>query len=173
MKAQEAGATLYTGLINGKLHQKMTCDQCNFQSGYTIGLDGRLNSGGLFFLISGDFIKFDLLPINKIDYFSKEKMTLLKLKAGMGFKIISFSKEVFLSSKIQLVFSSIYDYNQELLFESGLQVNDGFLGATSGLMLNYKALIFELEFEKGLLNMFYEMPQTKTDFITLKTGFKF
>lgn len=172
-EGQEAGATLYAGISNARLHENTICQKCNFQSGYVLGFDARLNSGSLHFLVSGDYATLDLIPKAKNDYFSKDKMQLFKLKAGMGFRLIKFSDNVFLSSKGQLAFTSFFKYDDEPLFERGLQLNDGVLGAATGLMFNYGALMFELEYERGILNMFYERPETNIDFITLKTGFKF
>jgi hypothetical protein len=170
---QEAGATIYGGLINAKLHSQNYCLNCKYQSGYVVGLDGRLNSGALYFMVSGDYGKLDLLPVETVDYIGKDKMTLFKLKAGMGFKILGFSDRVYLSSKIQMSFTNIFKYDDTILKLSNYRLNDGFLGATTGLMLNYGVLIIELEFERGLLNMFYDEPETKLNFLTLKTGFKF
>lgn len=173
VNAQVAGLSLHAGLYNGIIQDKTICPEYNFQSGYMFGADAALNSGGLWFMASGDYGRFDQLPVAKIDYFSNKSMNLFRGKAGMGFKIFGLSEKVYFSSKLQLCFDLVSSFSQEALVAKKLKINDGFMGAVTGIAFQYGALLFEFEYEKGILNLYYEQPETKIDFFGIKTGVKF
>jgi hypothetical protein len=118
-------------------------------------------------------MKSDHFPSQKVDYFRKEAITLYKGKGGLGFRVLKMSDKVYLTSKVLASFNILIDYNADIISNKGYSLNDGFMGFTSGIAFNFGALMLELEYEKGLINMFYGRPETKIDYFTLKTGVSF
>lgn len=143
-----------------------------FQTGYLVGIDGRLTDGAMYFMLSGEYGKFDLMSQEKFNISGGEKFSFFKGRTGLGFKLFGNDK-VFVSSKVQASFDIVLDYNDDFLKPKNYKINDGFLGAATGLALNIYALFVEFEYEHGILNMYYERPETIINFYTLKVGVKF
>ncbi|MCB0647571.1 MAG: hypothetical protein KDC49_12970 [Saprospiraceae bacterium] len=170
--SQEAGATFYSGVTVGKTHDPIVSKEGQYQSGYLVGLDARLNDGGLYFMLSGEYGKFDLMSQETISITKGEKFSFFKGRTGLGFKLFG-NEKVFVSSKLQASFDIVLNYNNDFLKPTEYQINDGFLGAATGIGLNIYALFVELEYEHGILNLYYEKPETIINFYTLKVGVKF
>lgn len=172
LSAQSAGATFYSGVTFGKTKDPIVSKEGQFQTGYLIGLDGRLNDGSLYFMLSGEYGKFDLMSQEKINIATGEKFSFFKGKTGLGFKILG-NDNVYISSKIQASIDLVLNYDDAVLKPTDYKINDGFLGAATGIGLNIYALFIELEYEHGILNLYYEKPETIINFYTLKLGVKF
>ncbi|HMS67323.1 MAG: hypothetical protein WAT92_20405 [Saprospiraceae bacterium] len=172
ISAQEAGATFYTGLTFGSTKDIVINKPGQSQSGYLFGLDGRLNSGGLYFMLGGEYGKFDMMSQEKLNITSGSKFSFFKGRAGMGFKLFGTDK-IYLSSKAQASFDIVLNSDDAIFETTSYQINDGFLGAATGLGLNIYALFIEFEYEHGILNMYYQKPETTINFYTIKAGVKF
>jgi hypothetical protein len=173
VSSQEAGATFYAGLSNGFFPTKSFCNDCKYHSSRFLSMDGRLNSGGMYFLFTVDYQKSDHFPTSKIDYFGDNQLTMVKGKGGLGFRILKISKKIFFTSKAQVAFDLIVDHDKNLVENKGYKMNDGFMGLITGIAFNFGALVLDLEYEKGIVNVFYEQPDTKLDFVSLKAGIAF
>lgn len=172
LSAQEAGATFYSGVSFGSTKDAFINKPGESQAGYLLGLDARLNSGGLYFMLGAEVGKFDMMSQENLDIFGGNKFSFFKGRAGMGFKLFG-NEKVYLSSKALASFDIVLNSDDGFLEATSYQVNDGFLGAATGLGLNVYALFVEFEYEHGILNMYYQKPETSINFYTFKVGVKF
>ena len=127
----------------------------------------------MYFLIGGRYTK---LAINDDSFpaISSNSYNVGTLRIGLGFTLAHLSRRVKLKSLLvgSLHFQGLIDSNQvrDLVFED---LNDSFLGATTGLGVDIGALTLMVEYEYGLVNAVRFIQETKMNFITVSAGFWF
>lgn len=173
LNGQEAGATLFTGMSVGLTNDNYITENRSYHYGYTVGLDARINSGAMYFLISGEYGKLDFRGIKENRLFSSDKVNLFKGRAGLGFKLFGITDQIYFASRLQASFNIVTDYNSDDKWLKDNKINDGFMGANTGLEFHFHALWAALEYEKGILNMYYKRPKSSIDLVSFKVGVKF
>lgn len=173
LSSQEAGATFFTGISVGQSSDRYITENNSYHYGYTVGLDARITSGSLYFLVSGEYGKLDFRGVKENSLSSSEKVNLFKGRAGMGFKILGISEDIYFTSRLQGSFNLVTDYDPNNTWLKDNRINDGFMGVNTGLEFNFYALWAAIEYEKGIINMYYQRPESLIDFVSLKVGVKF
>ncbi len=159
----QAGAHIYAGGVMVTSGDKTLTLPKSGTLGYEAGLDARLNSDDMYFLLGG---KFGILGKKDVSY--------LKGRVGLGFDIFHFSHNIYLRTKLQGSLNFLLDYNSEIALPLGYdKINDGFAGGVTGLGLTLGSLMIDLEYEYGILNVAYKQPTSKLNFLALNAGFRF
>jgi hypothetical protein len=171
--SQDAGATFYTGISAGFTKDSYITQKNELHFGYNLGLDARINSGALYFLISGEYGKLDFRGVQENSLFSGDKVNLFKGRAGLGFKVLRITERIYFASRLQGAFNIVTDYNSDNQWLKDNKINDGFMGVNTGLEFHFYSFWASLEYEKGFMNMYYKRPDSAIDFLAFKVGVKF
>jgi hypothetical protein len=166
------GVSLYSG-ISAFYNQDPSVNAVgDGQYGYLIGFDSRLNSGNLYFSIGGRYIVTSLVPENSMSFFSNtEDYKIGELRTGFGFNLINFNKHTRLRSKLMV--SAMMAINSPMTrveIEGYEVVNDSWGGIVTGIGLDFGPLTADLEFHKGLVNVYNEQPDSKLNAYSLTLG---
>ena len=172
---QTQGLVIQTGLTSGFSKDNNVTRSGEAHYGWMVGADARILEGGMYFIIGGQYHQTSLISTKKADFF-KNDWQILMGRGGFGFNVINFSERIVLRSKILGSVNFIMDTTSEGLNVDGYRgkdVNDSFLGATTGVGLTLGSFDVDIEYQYGILNAFYKKPDTKFGFITQMAGFHF
>ncbi len=175
----QAGMTVYAGPSVAFSSDKVVTGAGEAHYGYVVGAHARLNSDAMYFLFSGEYGTFDLVSNKKIGFIGGDDLKYGKFKVGMGFDVYRLSSKIALRSKIQGSILFVSDYNEALLKDPRYTVpgytniNDGIAGLGTCLGVSLGSLIIDVEYEKGLFNLFKEKKTSKMNFLNLVVGFRF
>jgi hypothetical protein len=173
--AQTQGLVVQAGLTSAFSKDKNITRSGEGHYGWMVGGDARILEGGMYFIIGGQYHQTSLISTTKADFF-KNDWQILMGRAGFGFNVINFSERIVLRSKILGSVNFIIDTTSEGLPVDGYRgkdLNDSFLGATTGVGLTLGSIDIDLEYQYGIMNAIYKKPDTKFGFITLMAGFHF
>ncbi len=169
-KAQ-SGLNVYTGISSASSPSEIITTSGERNQGYLLGADARLNSGNMYFLLSGQYHVINFNATEGSFFSVEENMSWLKLRFGLGFNLINFSDKVALRAKALLSIDSIVSApeidNMDLIF------NASTAGGHLGVGLDFYAFTFDIEYEKGFFNAVNMVPSTTLDFITAYVGVRF
>jgi len=171
----EAGVHVYAGISNAKNNDALITPDLTSHPGYLIGVDARLNSGSMYFLIGGQYHRLDYIAQSQKSYFSvDEKMAWLKLRIGLGFNVLNLSDKFALRAKALGGINVISSYPSTL---AAPYRDDGYNTGTAGLTLGVGVDIYnitlDVEYEKGFFNAVNKVKGTEFDFLMLTMGFFF
>ncbi|MFM2395136.1 MAG: hypothetical protein RLZZ546_3119 [Bacteroidota bacterium] len=174
----QAGMTVYAGPSVAFSSDKIVTPS-GAHYGYVIGANARLNSDGMYFLLSGEYGRYDFLSNNKLSFIGGDDLGYMKGKIGIGFDFLKLSRNMFLRSKIQGTVLFVNSYNEELLSTPLLKtngytaINDGVGGLATSLGISKGIFSLDLEYDHGLFNIFKEKKSSKMNFLNLVFGVRF
>ena len=163
MMNAQAGAHIFAGGVMVSSSDKNLTIPKSGALGYEVGLDARLNSDNMYFLVGG---KYGVL--------GKKEFSYIKGRIGLGFDIFHFSHNIYLRTKIQGSLNFVNDYDSNIAVNPGYEkVNDGFAGVNTGLGLTLGALMFDIDYEYGIFNVAFKQADSKINFLGLNVGYRF
>ncbi|MBK9255593.1 MAG: hypothetical protein IPM42_08920 [Saprospiraceae bacterium] len=172
--AQNPGLVIQTGLSAAFNRDARVTEKGQGHYGWMVGADARLLDGDLYFLIGGQYHQTNLKSVSSGKFFKENDLDLLMLRLGLGFNLWHLSDHITFRSKllgsINFVMSSP---DGGLGIEGFKEINDSFLGATTGLGVTIGALDVDLEYQYGVINAFRRQSDSLFDFWTLSFGFHF
>lgn len=172
--SQDAGVRAYAGVTSSKNRVLAITPNGTSHTGYHFGADGRLNSGGMFFIVGLRYTSIDLLATAKADFFKNAtKHTIFTPRFGFGWHLIEFGEGLSIRGKILGHFDFHGGYDEALLTVPYEEIVDATAGATLGLGLQLKFITVDVEYEYGFINVFREEKETKADALSLSLGFFF
>ncbi|MBK9151832.1 MAG: hypothetical protein IPM26_12920 [Saprospiraceae bacterium] len=172
--AQNPGLVLQTGLSAAYCKDTNVTPGGRGHYGWMVGADARLLEGDLYFLVGGQYHFSNLTASKSPDFFKNNDWQLLMLRLGMGFNLLHLSDRSSLRSKLLASFNFPAEAPKNGLGKEGYeQLNDSFLGATTGLGLTLGSFDIDLEYQYGIINAFYKKPDSTFDIFTLSVGFHF
>ncbi|HPK08896.1 MAG TPA: hypothetical protein PK147_06310 [Saprospiraceae bacterium] len=173
----QSGANVYGGVAIGQSQDNFISQSGQSHSGFLVGLDGRLVGDDMYFLAGVQYATLSLVSEESLSFFSStNKMKMIKGRIGVGFNLIRFSESFAIRSKLLGSFNFINDFDNARLPAPSTgyaSVNDGYLGAVTGLGVDLGIFTFDVEFEYGVMNVFYQKSQTKYNTLSLTGGIKF
>ena len=142
-------------------------------TGYHIGADGRLMSGGMSFIVGGRFHSLSEVPTDGFKLTGHEsKLLIANGRGGLGFNLITFGPSIRVRSKIlasiDIVLNSSGAYTVP-----GYNINDGWLGLTTGLGADFGPITVDIEYEYGVLNAYFQKKDSTFNTLTFSAGFFF
>ncbi len=169
----QSGLNVYTGISSASSPSEIITSSGERNQGYLLGADARLNSGNMYFILSGQYhvLNFDS---SQGSFFSVEnKMTWLKLRFGLGFNVINFSEKVALRAKALLSIDSLASVPEDVQGNMDFVFNNATAGGHLGIGIDFYLFTFDIEYEKGFINAVNMMPSSTVDFITAYVGVRF
>ena len=169
----QSGLNVYAGISSASSPSEIITTTGERNQGYLLGADARLNSGNMYFLLSGQYhvLNFDA---SQGSFFSvEEQMSWLKLRFGLGFNVINFTDKIALRAKALLSIDPIVSVPEEIENNDDLIFNASTAGGHLGVGLDFYAFTFDIEYEKGFFNAVNMVPSTTVDFITAYVGVRF
>lgn len=168
----QSGLSVYTGLSFAVNQDAQVTPSGSLHSGYHIGADARIFSeSSMFFQIGAQYHKIGVLASESLTVAPKDGMSIIKGKAGLGFYLFS-TKVLRLRLKTQGVIDYVFDYDRSLIIDNPPydRLNEAHLGAMAGVGIDFLFLTFDLDYEYGLINAYFDRPDTKFNYLTLSVG---
>lgn len=171
----QGGMNIYTGIAANFNKDKNVTPEGTGHYGYFVGVDGRLNSGDLYFAGGLRYHRTSLMAESSKSFFSNEEnFAVLVFRGGFGFNLKHFSHKTRLRSKIFGAFNMASNSPETRLETVGYEkLNDSWGGLTSGLGMDIGAITLDLEYHKGFVNAYNGQPGTKFDTWSFAVGFFF
>jgi len=173
-QAQLGGMRAYAGITTMTNQDKVVNPEGQIYSGYHVGVDGRLMSGTMSFLVGVRYTVVSSGPQESIKIFGHEsQISVMNGRVGLGYNIISFGELFKIRTKALASFDLILLTKGEPTVPSDYVINDGWLGGVTGLGFDIGPFIIDVEYEFGVLNAYYKKPSSKFNSLSLSAGFFF
>ena len=172
----QSGFNVYAGLTQATNRDALITPEGTSHPGFHIGCDARLNSGGMYFIVGGQYHKLDFLAQEANSFLTvEETMIWLKLRVGLGYTLFSINDKMSLRAKTLGSINVISTYPTALDSApyAGTNYNTGTAGLLAGLGLDLYFLTIDVEYERGFFNAVNMIKGTEYDFLTLSVGFLF
>lgn len=171
---QSPGVVVYTGLTSLYSDDRNVTRKGEMHYGWLVGADARLVEGSLYFLVGGQYIITSLQSTSKASFFKNNDWTVFSGRFGLGFDLFYLKNGGAIRSKIlgSINFSS-KSPEGGLNIDGYRELNNSYMGIVTGLGYTWGVLDFDLEYQYGIFNAFYEQPDTKLDGFTLMFGLHF
>jgi hypothetical protein len=171
VSAQFQGVVVQGGLSSAFSRDPKVTPNGQGHYGWMLGADMRLLEGDLYFILGGQYHSTSLLASSTPNPFGKGDWAYTVGRFGVGFSLWRISEKIALRSKLLVCIN----FNSKIP-DTGLpyeKVNDSFAGVGSGIGLTLGKLELDIDYQYGLLNAYFEQPNTKFDIISLGAGFRF
>ena len=114
------------------------------------------------------------IPQDGIQIFGHDsQVSILNGRVGLGYNIISFGELFKIRTKALGSFDLVIDTKGDPISVPGYQLNDGWLGAVTGLGFDIGPFILDVEYEFGILNAYFQQPDSKFNSLSVSAGFFF
>ncbi|MFZ1704981.1 MAG: hypothetical protein WAT79_11595 [Saprospiraceae bacterium] len=174
--SQTGGISIQTGLTYGFSKEKVLTQQGQGHYGWMVGADARLMGGDMYFLVGGQYHRTSIYSTDSPKFFETD-MDIVMTRVGLGFTIVKFGYKSFLRSKILGSINFVIDGpDTKTAFPNSAtpaNLNDSFLGATTGIGWTKGILDIDFDFQYGLLNSVFKQPDSKFSYFTLMCGVNF
>ncbi len=173
-QAQLGGARVYAG-ISILTNQDVNANpEGSSYSGYHIGTDGRIMSGTMSFLLGARYTAISRTPQETIKLFGHDSnISILNGRVGLDYSIYSLRDFFRIRTKVLGSFDIIINTTGESIAVPTYDLNDGWFGGVTGLGFDIGPFILDIEYEFGILNAYYQKPDSKFNSLTISTGFFF
>lgn len=172
--AQVGGMRAYAGITTMTNQDSNINPEGQVYSGYHIGVDGRLMSGTMSFLVGGRYTAVSRMPQENIKIFGHEsQMSIMNGRVGLGYNIASIGRLFKIRTKLLASFDLVLATSGELIGLPGYNLNDGWLGGVTGLGFDIGPIIIDFEYELGVLNAYNKKPDSKFNSFSASVGFFF
>ena len=142
-------------------------------NGYLLGADVAFNDGKMFLILGGQYQNISFMFQEDASYFNHDNsMHWFKLRAGLGFELITLGDLIKLNSKFLGSINVLSDYPEDLLPLPYGKFNSGTAGISGALGLELLNFGLWLEYEKGFVNAVNQMPDTKFSSLSLALSFR-
>jgi hypothetical protein len=175
----QAGVIVYAGPSFAFSPDDIVTGSGEAHFGYVIGANARINSDPMYFLVTGELGGFDFLSNKKFGIIGGNDLSYLKGKIGLGFDVKRISNRITIRSKVQGSLMFVNDFDQKLLetpkyLSNGYtDVNDGIAGLSTCVGITHGNMLYEIEYEQGLFNIFKDKKTSKINFLNLTAGYQF
>ncbi len=170
----QAGLQVYAGISNATSKDSLLTPSGTSHPGFHIGLDARLNSGNMYFVVGGQYHSIEFLASDEKSYFSvTNKMNWLKFRVGLGYNVYNFNEKVALRAKTLGSIDVISSHPGRVVNGPYENYNSGTAGLIAGLGADIYNITVDLEYEFGFFNAVNMVPSTSVNFFTFSLGFVF
>lgn len=170
------GVSVQTGLSYGFSKEKSLTGSGQGHYGWMAGLDARLLGGDMYFLVGGQYHRTSLFSTSDLSFF-KTDMELVMARLGLGFTIAKLGYRSYLRTKLLASINFVLEGpDPKPAFPnatSPANLNDSFLGGTTGLGWTKGPLDLDIEFQYGILNSVFNQDKTTFNYITFSCGVNF
>lgn len=171
---QDGGMRVYAGSTS-MVNKDLGANPKGFShSGYHIGADGRLMSGGMAFLIGIRFTSTSKVAIKDFKLSGHEsKLTVMNGRGGLDISIFSLANIVRIRTKVLASFDIIMTQSGPANPPLGYILNDGWAGLVTGLGADIGPAIVDIEYEFGVVNGYNKRKDSTFNSLSISLGFFF
>ena len=174
ISAQEGGMRVYLGTTSLVNKDVIANPEGFSHSGFHIGVDGRLMSGGMAFLIGGRFTSVSKTAVKDFKLTGHDsKLTVMNGRAGLDISIYSFTHLARIRTKALASFDLVLTQSGPDIPPNGYSLNDGWLGLVSGLGADIGPAVVDIEFEFGVINGYNQKKKSTFNSLSFSVGFFF
>ncbi len=173
MMWSQSGITPHAGISVSTNGESEITQSGQAHYGYFLGVDVRMFADTKMFFTGGvQYHRISLLSQSSPNFFSNDaNLSLIKGRWGLGFYLATINNNR-LRLKILGSLDYVNDFDSEAIVNNAPynQLNDSSLGAVVGLGIDLKFITLDIEYQKGFINTYREIPDSKVDYITLSAG---
>lgn len=174
LHAQAGGMRVYTGITSMTNKDKLVNPDGHAHSGYHIGVDGRIMSGGMSFLVGGRYTSVSRLATDDFQISGHDSnLSLINGRVGLDISVFTLGPIARLRTKALASFDVVLTETGSELPPPGFRLNDGWFGIVTGLGADIGPAVIDIEYEFGLLNAYYKKKESTFNSITVSVGFFF
>jgi len=172
--AQEGGMRVYAGSTS-LVNKDIIANPDGFSySGYHIGVDGRLMSGGMAFIVGGRYTLVSGVPLKDFKLLGHDApLSIMNGRAGLDISIYSFTNYARIRTKALASFDVVLAQSDNITPPPGYILNDGWFGLVTGLGADIGPAIIDIEFEYGLINGYNKKKDSTFNSLSFSIGFFF
>ncbi len=172
--AQDGGIRIYAGSTSLTNKDVIANPEGYSHSGYHIGADGRLMSGGMAFLVGARYTSISRVAIEDFMLTGHESaLSVMNGRAGLDISIYSFTKFARIRTKALASFDIVLLQTGTAMPPPGFILNDGWFGIVTGLGVDIGPAILDIEYEIGIINGYNKRKESTFDSLTISIGFFF
>lgn len=170
------GISVQTGLSYGFSGERALTKAGQGHYGWLAGLDARLLGDDMYFMVGGQYHRSSLFSTSDLSFFQTD-MEMVMARLGLGFTIFRLGYKSYLRSKLLASINFIIEGPDPkpafLNAPSSANLNDSFLGGTTGIGWTKGPLDLDIEFQYGILNSVFNQDKTTFNYVTLMCGVNF
>ncbi len=160
-----------TSLVNKDL---VANPEGSSHSGYHIGVDARLMSGGMAFLVGGRFTNVSKIAQEDFKLLGHDSsLGIMNGRVGLDISIYSFAEIARIRAKALGSFDIVLIESGTDEPPAGYAINDGWLGLVGGIGADIGPAVIDIEYEFGLLNAYFEKKKSTFNSLSFSVGFFF
>ncbi len=172
--AQLGGARVNVGLTTMTNQDLIANPEGTIHSGFHVGMDGRLMSGGMSFLVGGRYTSVSRTPQDGIQIIGHDsKMNLIHFRFGLDITLYRFSNLISLRTKALGSINLALGETGTEMPPPGYTLNGAWFGAVSGLGLSIGPMTLDVEYEYGFINAYNEKKESTFNSLSVSLGFFF
>ncbi len=172
--SQDGGARLYAGPIWMTNRDAIVNPDGLHHTGYQVGADARLMSGGMSFLVGVKYSQMTKYPVDKLTFKPEYSMSTIHGRGGLEFSLLRIGRIVRLRSKLLASLDIVLDRSLEGPdLPPGYEFNDGWMGLLTGLGVDVGPICLDVEYEYGLINGYFQKKNSTFNYLSLTLGFFF
>jgi len=172
--AQEGGMRVYAGSTS-LVNNDIIANPAGYShSGFHIGVDGRLMSGGMAFLVGGRYTSVSSTAVKDFKLTGHEStLSVMNGRAGLDISIYSFTSFARIRTKALASFDIVLSQSSTAMPPQGYTLNDGWLGLVTGLGADIGPAIIDIEYEFGIVNGYNKKKKSTFNSLSFSIGFFF
>lgn len=172
--AQQGGMRVYAGSTSLVNKDEIANPEGFSHSGYHIGVDGRLMSGGMAFMVGGRYTSVSMAPTEDFKLLGHDApLNIMNGRVGLDISIYSFTNYARIRTKALASFDVVLSESEEVALPAGYSLNDGWFGLVTGLGADIGPAIIDIEYEFGLINAYNKKKQSTFNSLSFSIGFFF
>jgi len=172
--AQDGGMRVYVGTTSLVNNDAIANPDGFSHSGFHIGADGRLMSGGMAFLVGGRFTSVSKLATEDFKLSGHDSsLSIMNGRVGLDINIYNFTHFARIRGKALGSFDIVLGESGNDSPPAGYEFNDGWLGLVAGIGADIGPATIDIEYEFGLLNAYFEKKESTFNSFSISVGFFF
>lgn len=174
MHGQDGGMRIFAGTTIMVNNDEIANPPGRSHSGYHIGVDGRLMSGGMAFLVGAKYTSVSSTAVEGFKLSGHEStLSIMNGRGGLDISIFAFTDLIRIRTKILASFDIVLNQNGPDISPQGYILNDGWLGFVTGFGVDVGPAIFDVEYELGVINGYNKKKESTFNSFTISLGFFF
>ncbi len=142
--------------------------------GHFVGLDLRLD-GGMYFMGGGRIYRTSIIAETEKSFTSNaEHWYVGSMRGGLGFNLFRPTYRSVIRARVLGSFQFSMNFPENTVQTEGYEtVNGTFAGVIGGIGVDLSFITIDLEYQKGLVNAYFQQPDSTFDVWSLAIGFAF
>jgi hypothetical protein len=171
---QSGGMRVYVGSTSMVNKDAVANPEGFSHSGFHIGVDGRIMSGGMAFMVGGRFTSTSLTAVKDFKLKGHNStLSVMNGRVGLDISIFTFTPLIRIRTKALASFDIVLGKSGPDIPLSGYILNDGWAGIVTGLGADIGPVIVDIEYEFGVINGYNKIKGSTFNSLSFSLGFFF